>query len=165
MKSFQTFRLIKMNSENVNSRVKNTEISKKIRLLGEKRDDICTICLEKVQDGSPRTKVILCGHKFHRRCLKPWAKICNSCPICRKSINKNESVRKFPYSSLEEDEELARRLSDDIPYRENIPWEEILTVHGIVHSMMTRFTDEEQYSNFCVTCGAFPCRCDNDIEN
>jgi len=48
----------------------------------------CSICLEEVEFY--RRKRLECNHVFHYNCIKEWSKQNNSCPNCRKIINKNK---------------------------------------------------------------------------
>ncbi|CAH2078694.1 unnamed protein product [Thlaspi arvense] len=48
----------------------------------------CTICLEELSSGGPKTIMKLsCAHNFHRDCLLPWLRRKHSCPTCRHDIN------------------------------------------------------------------------------
>ena len=39
----------------------------------------CPICLEELKD----LEVTLCGHSFHKKCLRAWRRESHSCPVCR----------------------------------------------------------------------------------
>ena len=45
----------------------------------------CPICLEKVNDSSPKTS---CGHYFHEQCLITWfaTSRTSTCPMCRTNL-------------------------------------------------------------------------------
>lgn len=49
-------------------------------------DDDCPICLSELgADGEP-VVALPCGggaHRFHRRCVRDWAKLSSKCPLCR----------------------------------------------------------------------------------
>ncbi len=51
----------------------------------------CPICLENTQ----KTYIIKCSHIFHTNCLEEWAKVSNSCPICRKELFDQISYQKL----------------------------------------------------------------------
>ena len=53
----------------------------------DSKNQECSICLSKV--NKPKCKTI-CGHIFHITCLKEWLKTSVTCPLCRKSINKDK---------------------------------------------------------------------------
>ena len=46
-----------------------------------KNDNECSICLELINKKDRQTMV--CGHKFHKNCIKTWINIKNICPLCR----------------------------------------------------------------------------------
>ena len=76
---------------------------------------LCVICLEYTTLCPVNTK---CGHKFHKKCLKPWADKYNSCPICREALNKNKPVLKCISSFItDDDHEVALRLQMEILMR------------------------------------------------
>ena len=57
----------------------------------------CSICLE----GNPDTKLLNCGHMFHKNCIDTWLKIKPVCPLCRmectnvfKHFYKNTLIKK-----------------------------------------------------------------------
>ncbi|XP_055327241.1 BRCA1-associated protein-like [Paramacrobiotus metropolitanus] len=41
----------------------------------------CTVCLDKMDEGSTGILTILCNHSFHGACLQQWGD--TSCPVCR----------------------------------------------------------------------------------
>jgi transcription termination factor 2 len=41
----------------------------------------CSICLEKLTVRT--SKVIPCGHVYHKKCLSKWCRVSNKCPLCR----------------------------------------------------------------------------------
>ncbi len=47
----------------------------------------CGICLENFEDAmqDPENKIVKlrCGHMFHRKCVEPWLKKKQTCPLCR----------------------------------------------------------------------------------
>lgn len=47
--------------------------------------ETCVTCLEDLKEGHTAT-VLPCGHRFHRKCLKPWLELHNTCPICRYEV-------------------------------------------------------------------------------
>lgn len=42
----------------------------------------CSICMKKI--NYTNKKVVPCNHVFHKKCIHKWAKINNTCPLCRK---------------------------------------------------------------------------------
>jgi hypothetical protein len=57
-------------------------------------DDICTICLEQLNNDTPVSKIRSCGHMFHKDCLEMNMKSEGSdeetqhrCPLCRKEFD------------------------------------------------------------------------------
>lgn len=54
-------------------------------------NDECPICMMNI--SNKYLKRTICGHKFHCKCLTRWMKTTNNnntCPICRRSLNKIE---------------------------------------------------------------------------
>jgi len=45
----------------------------------------CAICYDPFQEHE-HVRTLECGHEYHARCLDPWLKSNNSCPMCRKSV-------------------------------------------------------------------------------
>jgi hypothetical protein len=50
----------------------------------------CSICLEELNQND-KLKLI-CGHKFHYKCINTWLIKNNRCPICRTFLKKNFKV-------------------------------------------------------------------------
>lgn len=50
----------------------------------------CTVCQEYFT-GEEKVKELPCNHYFHIDCITPWLKLHNSCPICRLSIEGQQS--------------------------------------------------------------------------
>lgn len=50
-------------------------------------DNTCSICYDKSVDIS----LITCGHKFCHKCIGKWMDKNNTCPICRKATDPEES--------------------------------------------------------------------------
>lgn len=46
-------------------------------------NETCVICLSDLYD----IVVLLCGHTFHKKCIKKWLCRTNQCPICRVFID------------------------------------------------------------------------------
>ncbi|CAH8593010.1 unnamed protein product [Schistosoma intercalatum] len=53
-----------------------------------KESFLCSIC----RGLLVRTRLLSCGHQFCRECLYYWFKIRNTCPLCRKYVNRNISA-------------------------------------------------------------------------
>jgi hypothetical protein len=49
----------------------------------------CPICLDRV---GKRGKITICGHKFHKRCIRQWREINHTCPICRRDLRTEEEM-------------------------------------------------------------------------
>eukprot|EP00755_Sulcionema_specki_P021815 Sspe_Gene.75010::Locus_46870_Transcript_1_1_Confidence_1.000_Length_1127::g.75010::m.75010 len=49
---------------------------------GFSKDDICGICLSKLNRNKPVP--LVCGHTFHTRCIADWLKQKDVCPLCRR---------------------------------------------------------------------------------
>ena len=62
-------------------------------------DYVCTICQEKLKQGSVCWKIKLCEHSFHSECLKPWTESNNTCPVCRIKLKKKRRVKRRKTSS------------------------------------------------------------------
>lgn len=62
-----------------------SKIQSVFRKKQSKKDELCAICLEKLGKRYYKTK---CNHKFHHDCLKIWTDTKDTCPYCRKVIDK-----------------------------------------------------------------------------
>ena len=75
------------------------------RGLNDNDDDTCSICFESdTDDNQPIT--LLCGHKFHLKCILKWLAHQKTCPLCRQVI---EGHKNFP-------EQLNRSLPEPLNY-------------------------------------------------
>ena len=50
--------------------------------------DTCVICLDDLKD---EVKFLRCAHKFHKNCIDVWIHKNPRCPICKTSINENNT--------------------------------------------------------------------------
>jgi hypothetical protein len=76
--------------------------TRKYRSKGNEEDDnICTICLGSMQEGSRVGSLLACQHDFHVDCLKGWLKRKNHCPLC------NERAAELRYTTFGVDDTTA----------------------------------------------------------
>ncbi|URE37335.1 finger protein [Musa troglodytarum] len=52
----------------------------------------CAICLSELADGEEARLLPQCGHGFHRRCIDPWLRINDTCPLCRSRVGARPSA-------------------------------------------------------------------------
>lgn len=52
----------------------------------EKLDD-CPICLDKMQPEQSIIKLLVCGHRFHSKCMSIWTSSKDTCPLCRTNVS------------------------------------------------------------------------------
>lgn len=43
----------------------------------------CSICAEVLQEDYTNNILLKCKHEYHKKCLKPWLDIAQTCPTCR----------------------------------------------------------------------------------
>lgn len=43
--------------------------------------DECAICLAPLKDYP--SKILICGHEYHKVCIKKWETKSDECPVCR----------------------------------------------------------------------------------
>ena len=70
----------------------------------EHEEHACAICFEQVKKESDIEyceKALNCKHQFHRRCIIPWIRSNDTCPVCRK-----KKKRRRVNNSEDEEEEL-----------------------------------------------------------
>ena len=53
------------------------------------RSDMCTICQFPLLNGEDDTKLLSCGHSFHKKCIDQWIERSNDCPVCREVPEEN----------------------------------------------------------------------------
>ncbi|XP_047329413.1 RING-H2 finger protein ATL66-like [Impatiens glandulifera] len=59
---------------------------------GPSKDGECSICLGCFQEGEKVKVLPLCKHGFHSECVDTWLKNRPSCPLCRGSVVRVDSV-------------------------------------------------------------------------
>ncbi|CAL9111908.1 unnamed protein product [Musa acuminata var. zebrina] len=52
----------------------------------------CAVCLFKLADGEEARLLPQCGHGYHRRCIDPWLRINDTCPLCRSRVRARPSA-------------------------------------------------------------------------
>lgn len=45
----------------------------------------CHICITDFE-MKEKTLLLPCGHMYHMKCIEPWLKEHNTCPVCRKEL-------------------------------------------------------------------------------
>ena len=86
----------------------------------EHEEHACAICFEQVKKESDIEyceKALNCKHQFHRRCIIPWIRSNDTCPVCRKKKkmrrvhNSEDEEELFPVpTELLRSRSLAERL-------------------------------------------------------
>ena len=49
----------------------------------EKNEEVCSICMEEFKKQCAKT---VCGHYFHKECLRGWLTAHSDCPLCRETL-------------------------------------------------------------------------------
>jgi len=82
----------------------------------------CSICLNPIRK-TRSTEELPCGHLYHKKCIGMWEERGNeTCPLCRKNINKNEfritlhieNLRTDIQSEINIDIDRIRRILDHL---------------------------------------------------
>ena len=85
----------------------------------EYEEETCAICFEKVKKESDRDyceKALNCKHHFHRRCIIPWIRSNDTCPICRE---KKKTSRNRQSDSEEELFPRSATLEERLGFSDN----------------------------------------------
>jgi hypothetical protein len=53
-------------------------------------DSQCSVCISGIDEGCTQMP---CGHQFHRGCLTKWLRSHNTCPVCRATVEADETPR------------------------------------------------------------------------
>jgi hypothetical protein len=110
----------------------------------------CVICLNKINVIRYLTP---CNHTFHKKCIIPWIKEHNSCPICRESIDKTKPIKLCQANDIDEDYQVALRLQSEFNNQsEFMSFADILDRIGFV-------------IRFCENCNSEYCICDREFNN
>ena len=59
------------------------------------KEENCGICLEEMKYNGKLK--LCCGHEFCRRCINEWLFLNAKCPMCRKTIQTNETIAAYEY--------------------------------------------------------------------
>lgn len=54
-------------------------------------NNTCTICIGEYENGD-EIQILACKHSYHKKCINEWMSICQTCPICKASINLIERI-------------------------------------------------------------------------
>ena len=60
--------------------------------------DDCAICLSKIKSTKEHSKLVVCGHRFHTKCINKYVSTINksngiaSCPLCRSGSSDIEII-------------------------------------------------------------------------
>ena len=64
------------------------ELGKELQIVEESKENSneCQICFQ-----SSISKVLECGHPFCEKCIQQWTRQSETCPMCRRHIERSES--------------------------------------------------------------------------
>jgi hypothetical protein len=104
---------LNLNELTINHEPEPTEIllkKKELKMLKKMRigesNSKCSVCHENYQKNDI-IRVLPCEHFFHYKCLKPWFKKSNCCPLCRLNVReKLRQIRRENGEIVTEDEEV-----------------------------------------------------------
>ena len=51
-------------------------------LCPEGGEHLCSICLAPYEEGDD-VRIVMCMHRFHKRCIDPWLRTNPTCPVCK----------------------------------------------------------------------------------
>ncbi|PKA51130.1 E3 ubiquitin-protein ligase RING1-like [Apostasia shenzhenica] len=71
-------------------RIRRTEMTTIYEDDDERRDELCTICLNEFMVGLGVLRTP-CGHVFHGRCISQWFESAGTCPVCRFEVDIDEN--------------------------------------------------------------------------
>lgn len=122
----------------------------------------CVVCLNNINKIFYKTP---CEHYFHKKCILPWIKVHNSCPICRKSIDKSKPIIFCEANNINDDYEYALQLQNEINLNEfnlnEFNLNEMINFININNPRTRRRRTERPSSRFCFRCDSDICICNN----
>ena len=64
-------------------KTKRNRRNRRNRKLVGANGDVCSICMEAMNDSSKVRTLPNCNHKFHTKCINQWLRFNSGCPLCR----------------------------------------------------------------------------------
>lgn len=64
----------------------------------DSEEQTCAVCLEPFHNNES-IRVLPCKHEFHKKCVDPWLKIKQNCPMCKSSITKTPPASTNPLAT------------------------------------------------------------------
>ena len=61
-------------------------------------DEVCSVCMDKLESGQKIRKVKFCPHAFHSDCIRDWLKVKPNCPYCQIDLS-TQNLRKLEIES------------------------------------------------------------------
>lgn len=78
----------------------------------------CAICLCELASAEPGSLTCMpCDHMFHEECLTQWLRSHNTCPVCRDTVEADDTLRPNSLAALLHGWRDARRRSEAAPNR------------------------------------------------
>lgn len=115
------------------------------RSTSQENTPACTVCYD--TNTYRLFRQLPCGHKFHRKCINPWADQYNSCPLCRDAIDKLKPILKCRVDTEDEDRDFALQLQQD---------------EYDLSEFMNSILDDVVWN--CAECDNIPCICERNLE-
>ena len=76
--------------EKINYEFSDIEFAKMVSLVNKEQVNTCPICLELLDNDTIKLD---CSHIYHSNCIKKWLIHNESCPTCRKYIDKKKYLK------------------------------------------------------------------------
>jgi hypothetical protein len=75
---------------------------------GKLKEEICSICIDKILNGEKVRKIKYCAHYFHSGCLTDWVKVNESCPNCKLELDKQNMEKMEQQAKAEKAKKKAK---------------------------------------------------------